>query len=88
MRTLERTFACECNQTIAKYQVEVRPAFAGWMLSIFPPTKIGAIAAALGYNRLQDFNRFFKKHMHEPPSEWSRNERARIAGQVKRTSHD
>ncbi len=88
MRTLERTFACEYNQTVAKYQVEVRLAFSGWMLSIFPPTKIGAIAAALGYNRVQDFNRFFKKHMHESPSEWRRKERERIADQVKRASHD
>lgn len=88
MRTLERTFAGECNQTMVQCQVEVRLAFSRWMLSIFPPTKVGVIAATLGYDRVQDFNRFFKKHMHESPSEWSRKERARTAKEQKDTSHD
>ena len=88
MRTLERAFAGEYNRTMVQYQVEVRLSFSRWMLSIFPPTKIGAIAATLGYDRVQDFNRYFKKHMHESPSEWSRKERARIAAEEQRTSHD
>jgi AraC-like DNA-binding protein len=58
------------------------------LLSIFPPTKISAVAALLGYNVVQDFNRFFKKHMHQSPSEWSRKERARIASGEARSSHD
>ena len=88
MRTLERAFAGEYNRTMVEYQVEVRLSFSRWMLSIFPPTKIGAIAATLGYDRVQDFNRFFKKHMHESPSEWGRKERARIRSEEKRTSFD
>ena len=88
MRTLERAFAGEYNRTMVQYQVEVRLAFSRWMLSIFPPTKIGAIAATLGYDRVQDFNRFFKKHMHESPSKWSRMERERIANEERRTSQD
>jgi transcriptional regulator GlxA family with amidase domain len=88
MRTLERAFAGEYNRTMMQYQVEVRLAFSRWMLSIYPPTKIGAIAATLGYDQAQDFNRFFKKHMLESPSAWSRKERARIESEVKRTSHD
>lgn len=79
MRTLERAFGGEYNQTMVHCQVEVRLAFSRWMLSIFPPTKIGAIAALLGYNRVQDFNRFFKKHMRQAPSEWGRKERERLA---------
>lgn len=88
MRTLERAFAGEYSRTMVQYQVEVRLTFSRWMLSIFPPTKIGAIAATLGYDRVQDFNRFFKKHMRESPSEWGRKERARIRREEKRTSHD
>jgi len=88
MRTLERAFAGEYNRTMVQHQVEVRLAYSRWMLSIFPPTKIGAIAATLGYGQLQDFNRFFKKHMRESPSEWSRKERARIASEEKRPSHN
>ena len=88
MRTLERAFAGEYNRTMVQYQVEVRLSFSRWMLSIFPPAKIGAIAATLGYDRVQDFNRYFKKHTHESPSEWSRKERARIAAEEQRTSHD
>jgi transcriptional regulator GlxA family with amidase domain len=37
---------------------------------------------------VQDFNRFFKKHMHQSPSEWSRNERARIAREEARSLQD
>jgi len=88
MRTLERAFAGEYSRTMVEYQVEVRLAFSRWMLSIFPPTKITAAAALLGYARVQDFNRFFKKHMHQTPSEWGRKERARIAREEKRTSYE
>jgi transcriptional regulator GlxA family with amidase domain len=78
MRTLERAFVGEYEMTMAQFQVEVRLAFSQLLLSIFPPTKISAIAAMLGYHLVQDFNRFFKKHMHQSPSEWGRKERAKI----------
>ena len=77
MRTLERAFVGEYEKTMTQLQVEVRLAFAQWLLSIFPPTKISAIASLLGYRLVQDFNRFFKKHMRESPSEWGRKERAK-----------
>jgi AraC-like DNA-binding protein len=85
MRTLERIFLDEYHQTMAECQVKTRLAFSQSLLSIFPPTKISAVAAILGYNVVQDFNRFFKKYVHESPSEWSRKERARIAGEVERS---
>jgi len=88
MRTLERMFFDEYNQTMAECQLETRLAFSKSLLSIFPPTKISAVAAILGYNVVQDFNRFFKKHMRESPSEWSRKERARIGSVEARPSHD
>ena len=88
MRTLERTFTGEYKLTLAQYQVEVRLTFSRWMLSIFPPTKVGVVATTLGYNRVQDFNRFFKNHLHESPSEWGRKERAGIRSDKKRTSQD
>jgi AraC-like DNA-binding protein len=53
--------------------------FSQWMLSIFPPTKISVIAVLLGYERVQDFNRFFAKHTGQSPSQWGRRKRARIA---------
>ena len=79
MRTLERAFAVEYKMTMAQFQVETRLKFSLWLLSIYPPTKISAIAAMLGYRLVQDFNRFFKKHMHQSPAEWARRERSRIA---------
>lgn len=85
MRTLERTFVAEYQMTMMEFQVEVRLAFSQHLLSIFPPTKISAIAAILGYELVQDFNRFFKKHMHQSPSEWSRKERERIARAARST---
>lgn len=88
MRTLERLFFDDYNQTMAECQLETRLAFSKSLLSIFPRTKISAVAAVLGYNVVQDFNRFFKKHMRESPSEWSRRERARIASGEGRPSYD
>ena len=79
MRTLERIFSDEYRMTMVECQVEARLAHSKRLLSIFPPSKISAVASLLGYNVVQDFNRFFKKHMHESPSEWSRKERARNA---------
>ena len=79
MRTLERAFADEYEQTMTECQSAVRLEFARRMLSMDPPSKTGAIAAFLGYVRLQDFNRFFKKHMRQSPAEWGRTERERIA---------
>jgi transcriptional regulator GlxA family with amidase domain len=87
MRTLERMFFDEYQQTMVECQVETRLAFSKSLLSIFPHTKISAVAAQLGYNVVQDFNRFFKKHTHETPSEWSRKEYARIAKQEASSSH-
>jgi len=88
MRTLERIFFEEFHKTMVECQVETRLAFSRTLLSIFPPTKISAVAAILGYSVVQDFNRFFKKHMRESPSEWSRKERARIASEEARSSND
>lgn len=87
MRTLERMFFDEYQQTMVECQVETRLAFSKSLLSIFPHTKISAVSAQLGYNVVQDFNRFFKKHTHETPSEWSRKEHARIAKQEASSSH-
>jgi AraC-like DNA-binding protein len=87
MRTLERIFFNEYRQTMSDFQIETRLAFSRSLLSIFPPTKIRAVAAILGYNLVQDFNRFFTQHMQESPSEWSRRERARIATEQARSSN-
>jgi AraC-like DNA-binding protein len=77
MRTLERAFAREYQQTMSQCQVQVRLSFSKWMLSLFPPTKISVVAALLGYEQVQDFNRFFKKHVNQPPSDWSSGEQKR-----------
>jgi len=88
MRTLERIFFDEYGQTMAEFQLETRLAFSKSLLCIFPPTKISAVAAILGYNVVQDFNRFFKKQTHKSPSEWSREEHARIASGEAQRSRD
>jgi transcriptional regulator GlxA family with amidase domain len=80
MRTLERAFAREYGRTMADFHQECRLKYACWMLSIFPPTKVGAIALYLGYEHLQDFNRFFRRQMAESPAAWGRTERKKIAG--------
>jgi transcriptional regulator GlxA family with amidase domain len=84
MRTIERAFFEEYRMTMIACQIETRLAHSKRLLSIFPPAKISAVAALLGYNAVQDFNRFFKKHMHQSPKEWSRKERARIIREEQR----
>jgi len=81
MRTLERAFAREYHQSMTQCQVEVRLSYSKWMLSIFPPTKISAVASLLGYERVQDFNRFFKKHTKQSPSAWSRQQQEHNLGE-------
>lgn len=88
MRTLERNFFSEYRKTMAQYQAEVRLAYSQWLLGVFPPTKISAIASLVGYDRVQDFNRFFKKRMQESPTAWSRKERERIRNQQRSVSSD
>jgi AraC-like DNA-binding protein len=87
-RTLERTFAAEYQRSMMQFQVEARLAFSQQLLSEVPPTKISAIAATLGYDLVRDFNRFFKQHTSQSPSEWSRRKRERISHETKRTSLD
>jgi AraC-like DNA-binding protein len=81
MRTLQRTFKSEYRKTTLDCQMEARLSFARWLLGVFPPEKISAIASILGYERVQDFNRFFKKHTHQSPTEWARIERARTVNE-------
>ena len=88
MRTLERVFFSEYKMTMTQFQVKTRLDFAKWLLGIYPPTKISAIASTLGYERVQDFNRFFKKHMQQSPSEWGRKERAKITRAERGTPYD
>jgi transcriptional regulator GlxA family with amidase domain len=79
VRTLERLFLREYGRTMTAFQQQCRLKYACWMLTIFPPTKVGAIALFLGYEQLQDFNRFFRRHMADSPSAWGRKERQKIA---------
>jgi transcriptional regulator GlxA family with amidase domain len=88
MRTLERTFISEYNKTMTQIQVETRLAFAQYLLGIFPPAKVSVVAAQLGYSRVQDFNRFFKKYLRQAPSAWGIKERDRIAREIKAPSEE
>ena len=88
MRTLERSFLAEYKTTMAEFQIETRLADSRRLLSIFAPTKISAVAGVLGYRVVQDFNRFFKKHMQQSPSEWGRKERAKITRAERGTPYD
>src|ERR1700722_8372102 len=88
MKQLQRNFVSAYKETPRQCQVDVRLAFAKLLLSTFPPTKISAIALMLGYKGGRDFNRFFRKQMHQRPSEWGRLERERIEREVITVSRD
>lgn len=70
MRTLERAFTSQFGKTMAKCQSDVRLEFSYWMLSISPPAKIDVIATLLGYEKVQDFNRFFRARTGLSPRVW------------------
>lgn len=79
IRTLQRAFTDEYHENFTACQARVRLQFSCWSLSISPSSsKISAIASVLGYARVQDFNRFFKKYMKQSPAEWGRKERERL----------
>lgn len=88
MRTLERTFVARYQKTMMEFQSEIRLAYAQQLLSVSPPTKISAVAAILGYNAVQDFNRFFQRHVHLSPSAWGQKEQERIAGKARNPPND
>ena len=88
MKTLQRNFVSAYKKTPIQCQVDVRLAFSKLLLSTFPPTKVSAIASMLGYKEVRDFNRCFRKRMHQRPSEWGRNERERIERALAANSGD
>lgn len=73
MRTLERAFVSHYGTTMAKCQRNIRLEFSCWMLSLSPPAKTSVIASLLGYEQVQDFNRFFRRHTGQSPLEWRAN---------------
>jgi transcriptional regulator GlxA family with amidase domain len=88
MRTLERAFLATFGETMAQCHTRARLDYARWLLSVNPTTKIAAIAAALGYNRVQDFNRFFKKHVRLTPKQWAIVQHKRTTAQSTPESTD
>jgi AraC-like DNA-binding protein len=72
MRTLLRAFTARYGQTIDRCQEDVRLEYAKRMLRTAPPSKNEVIAKMLGYDHVQGFNRFFKKHTKKSPGEWAR----------------
>lgn len=74
LRTLERRFKAKYGKNLLRHQVDVRIEFACSLLGYFPEERIGAIAEALGYSEVRDFNRFFSDHKHMSPSEWRRRD--------------
>jgi len=78
MRSLQRGFRLEYGETMIECHAAARLTYAKWMLGIDPPIKISAVASYLGYDRVQDFNRFFKQHLDQSPTAWSRRERERV----------
>jgi AraC-like DNA-binding protein len=79
MRTLQRTFARKYGRSMLQCQLEARLNYSKYLLSIYPPEKIAAIAARLGYNEVRDFNHFFHRQVQQTPSGWMRSMHQHIA---------
>jgi len=78
MKTLQRRFLILYKKTPLQCQLDTRLSFSKWLLRMTPPAKIATVANMLGYKEVRDFNRFFRKHVHQSPSEWGRAERLRL----------
>jgi AraC-like DNA-binding protein len=72
MRSLERSFVDEFGKTMLEHQTEARLEFSKVQLRLEPRPKLSVIANLLGYEDARGWARFFKQHVGESPSAWSR----------------
>jgi len=73
IRSLERGFVDEFGKTMLEHQTETRLAFSKAQLCLKPRPKLSVIANLLGYEDVRGWARFFKQHVGESPSAWSRS---------------
>lgn len=66
-KTLEREFTAKYRISMHRYQVEVRLEAARRMLAELPSLPLAEVASVLGYDRVQNFNRFFKRETGRLP---------------------
>jgi AraC-like DNA-binding protein len=84
LRRLERNFVARYGKNVRKHQVDARLEYTLSLLGFFPEGRIAAIADALGYTEVRDFNRFFRDHMHMSPTEWCRRDQELTQRTVRR----
>jgi AraC-like DNA-binding protein len=70
MKTLQRTFRAVYGMSMCEYQLQVRMAFARYLLSLHPRPKLSVIANQLGYRDAREFARMFRAHTDTIPSRW------------------
>lgn len=61
MRSLQREFKSRYGESMHDFQDRVRVARAIWYLKTTPDVKMNALAAEMGYDRLSEFARFFRR---------------------------
>lgn len=79
MKRLQRSFKKKYKMSMLACQLKARLDFSKYLLQIYPPQKIAAIAARLGYNEVRDFNHFFHNQTNQTPTEWMRKAHEGIA---------
>jgi AraC-like DNA-binding protein len=61
MRSLQREFKAQYGESMHGFQERIRLARAIWYLKATPDVKMNALASEMGYDRLSEFARFFRK---------------------------
>lgn len=79
MKKLQRSFRKKYGMSMQECQLKARLDFSKYLLQIYPPQKIAAIAASLGYKEVRDFNHFFHNQTKQTPTEWMQKAHERIA---------
>jgi transcriptional regulator GlxA family with amidase domain len=68
MRTLEREFLARYDETMAGFHERMRLEHAQMQIRNKPDIKLTAVASELGYDRENEFRRFFLRKTGESPS--------------------
>lgn len=72
MRTLEREFLARYAETMASFHERMRLEHAEMQIRNKPDIKLTAVASELGYDRQNEFRRFFLRKTGESPSKFAR----------------
>lgn len=70
MRSVEREFKTKYGESMYKMQKRLRMERIEWYLRKDPEIKLSALAVEMGYDRLSEFSRYFRKQKGMTPGQY------------------